>query len=271
MSLRFFSLLIITFCAQLTVAQETLSGKITDGNEPIPYVKVKISSTSALNGQELKANVLTDFEGNFILTNLPKGMYTIEFSAFGYEILKQTIAIPTAHQLITLKKSEQVLDEMTVSGTLKEVSKKESTVNVEVFSSKFFKKNPTPSVYESLQNVNGVRPQLNCNICNTGDIHINGLEGPYTMILIDGMPIVSSLSTVYGLSGIPNSLIERIEIVKGPASTLYGSEAIGGVINLITKKQSVLRSHLLMFSPQVGWKPMLTSHLKRRSERRWIY
>ncbi|NNL92722.1 MAG: TonB-dependent receptor, partial [Saprospiraceae bacterium] len=62
-----------------------------------------------------------------------------------------------------------------------------------------------------------------------------GLEGPYTMVLIDGMPIVSSLATVYGLSGIPNSLIERMEIVKGPASSLYGSEAIGGLINIITK------------------------------------
>ncbi|WP_317236019.1 TonB-dependent receptor plug domain-containing protein [Niabella hibiscisoli] len=84
--------------------------------------------------------------------------------------------------------------------------------------------------------MNGVRPQLNCNICNTGDIHINGLEGPYTMVLIDGMPIVSSLGSVYGLSGIPNSLVERIEIVKGPASSLYGSEAVGGLINIITQK-----------------------------------
>src|SRR5690606_5771509 len=99
----------------------------------------------------------------------------------------------------------------------------------------FLKKNPTPNIFEALQNVNGVRPQLNCNVCNTGDIHINGLEGPYTLVLIDGMPIVSGLSTVYGLSGIPNSLIERVEIVKGPASSLYGSEAVGGLINVITK------------------------------------
>src|SRR5690606_34895976 len=58
---------------------------------------------------------------------------------------------------------------------------------------------------------------------------------PYTMILIDGMPIVSSLATVYGLSGIPTSMVKRIEVVKGPASTLYGSEAVGGLINIITK------------------------------------
>ena len=80
-----------------------------------------------------------------------------------------------------------------------------------------------------MQNVNGVRPQLNCNVCNTGDIHINGLEGPYTLVLIDGMPIVSGLSTVYGLSGIPNSLVERIEVVKGPASSLTTAVRLSGV------------------------------------------
>ncbi len=99
----------------------------------------------------------------------------------------------------------------------------------------FSRKTPTPNIFEAIAMVNGVKPQLNCSVCNTGDIHINGLEGPYTMILIDGMPIVSSLSTVYGLSGNPNSLIDRIEVVKGPASSLYGSEAMGGVINIITK------------------------------------
>lgn len=127
------------------------------------------------------------------------------------------------------------LNEVVVSGTLKAVKRLESAVPVEVYSPVFFKKNPTASIYEALQNVNGVRPQLNCGVCNTGDIHINGLEGPYTSVMIDGMPIVSSLSTVYGLSGIPNSLVERIEIVKGPASSLYGSEAVGGLINIITK------------------------------------
>ena len=137
---------------------------------------------------------------------------------------------------LVVPKTENDLDEIVISGTLKPVSRLETPVPVEVYSSAFLKKNPTPNIFEALQNVNGVRPQLNCNICNTGDIHINGLEGPYTMVTIDGMPIVSALSTVYGLSGIPNSLIDRIEIIKGPASSLYGSEAVGGLINIITKK-----------------------------------
>ena len=140
----------------------------------------------------------------------------------------------------TIKKNqnENLLNEVVVSGTLKAVKRLESAVPVEVYSPVFFKKNPTASIYDALQNVNGVRPQLNCGVCNTGDIHINGLEGPYTSVMIDGMPIVSSLSTVYGLSGIPNSLVERIEIVKGPVSSLYGSEAVGGLINIITKNPS---------------------------------
>ena len=128
------------------------------------------------------------------------------------------------------------IDEVVISGTMKAVRRLETPVPVEVYTPTFLKKNPTPNVFEALQNVNGVRPQVNCNVCNTGDIHINGLEGAYTMVMIDGMPMVSSLGTVYGLSGIPNSLIERIEIVKGPASSLYGSEAVGGLINIITKR-----------------------------------
>ncbi|SHF37995.1 outer membrane receptor for ferrienterochelin and colicins [Chryseobacterium takakiae] len=129
----------------------------------------------------------------------------------------------------------QNIDDVIITGTIKPVSRSKSPVAVEIYSQKFFQKNPTLNIFEAISMVNGVKPQLNCSVCNTGDIHINGLEGPYTMILIDGMPIVSSLSTVYGLSGIPNSLVDRIEVVKGPASSIYGSEAMGGVINIITK------------------------------------
>ncbi len=132
--------------------------------------------------------------------------------------------------------SLEVLDDIVITGTMNPVKISESPIHIDIFSSKFLNQNPTSHLFDALQLVNGVRPQVNCNVCATGDIHINGLEGPYTMILIDGMPIVSSLASVYGLMGIPNSIIERLEIVKGPASSLYGSEAMGGIINIITKK-----------------------------------
>ena len=182
----------------------------------------------------------TDSAGRYKIENLPPGRYTIKVSAVGYKTQGKTLNVEAEKNLLTdfflLPSETSSLNEVVVTGTMKEVSRLASPVPVEVYTPAFFRKNPTPSIFDALQNVNGVRPQLNCNICNTGDIHINGLEGPYTMILIDGMPIVSGLSSVYGLSGIPNALIERVEIVKGPASSLYGSEAVGGLINIITRK-----------------------------------
>lgn len=164
--------------------------------------------------------------------------FAIIFSGFCYSQEADSLDLNKKSDSIKIpvkKEKMKLIDDVVITGMIKPVSKSKSPVNVEIYSQKFFQKNPTPSVFEAIAMVNGVQPQLNCSVCNTGDIHINGLEGPYTMILIDGMPIVSSLSTVYGLSGIPNSLIERIEVVKGPASSLYGSEAMGGVINIITK------------------------------------
>lgn len=159
------------------------------------------------------------------------------FLVVGYLLISFQLFSQTENDTVQYDNLNE-LDAAVITGTMKEVSRLESSIPVEVVTSKLFKKNPVPSLFEAVGMVNGVRPQLNCNVCNTGDIHINGMEGPYTMILIDGMPIVSSLSTVYGLSGIPNSMVDRIEVVKGPASSLYGSEAMGGIINVITKDAS---------------------------------
>ncbi len=212
-------------------AQNKIEGRVTDNNnDPIPAATILVENTDI--------GTSTDSDGRFILENVPRTKITLITRAVGYQTHKQTInGSQHPSQLnIVLRGDNLNLDEVVVSGTMKEVSKLESPVPVEVYTARFFKSNPTPTIFDALQNINGVRPQLNCNVCNTGDIHINGLEGPYTMVLIDGMPIVSGLSTVYGLSGIPQALIDRVEIVKGPASTLYGSEAVGGLINIITKK-----------------------------------
>ena len=219
------TILLSTFC----FSQTTIKGVITSKEEPLAFASVYIP--------KLNIGSNTDENGNYILKNIPQGEYIIHFSFIGFKTQKKNIILYNETQLtinINLDESQN-LNEVVVTGTLKAVSRLETPVPVEVYTATFLKKNPTPNIFEALQNVNGVRPQLNCNICNTGDIHINGLEGPYTMVTIDGMPIVSGLSTVYGLSGIPNSLIDRIEIVKGPASSLYGSEAVGGLINIITK------------------------------------
>ncbi|MGB3801368.1 MAG: TonB-dependent receptor [Lewinella sp.] len=180
----------------------------------------------------------TDATGGFHLDlpQLSEDSLRLKFSRIGFQPTTEVIAGGGGDPLfVVLQPKGELLEQIVVSGTMRPVTRSQSPVSVEVYGSEFFRANPTPSVFESLQTVNGVRPQLNCNVCNTGDIHINGLEGPYTMVLIDGMPIVSGLSTVYGLTGIPQSMIERVEVVKGPASTLYGSEAVGGLINVITK------------------------------------
>ncbi|MDB4590803.1 TonB-dependent receptor [Flavobacteriaceae bacterium] len=205
-----------------------VNGTVFSEGQPLAFSNVYLENSTT--------GTITNENGIFKLTNLKPGSYTLVASFTGYGTSRKRVQITNKNSQIKFNLVEDnSLQEVTITGTLKAVSRLESPVPVEVYSTTFLKKNPTPSVFEALNNVNGVRPQLNCNVCNTGDIHINGLEGPYTLVMIDGMPIVSGLSSVYGLSGIPNSLIEQIEIVKGPASSLYGSEALGGLINIITK------------------------------------
>jgi len=221
---------LITF-SQVWAQTGSITGTVNYKGKPLEFINVVIANT--------KLGTTTDEHGKFILTNISEGNHTLLVSGIGYQRQQVQILISsgaTSHVEIELAEDISQLQEVVITGTMKEVTKMDSPIPIEVYSPSFFIKNPTPNIFESLSLVNGVQPQINCNVCNTGDIHINGLEGPYTMILIDGMPIVSSLSTVYGLAGIPNSLVKRMEIVKGPASTLYGSEAVGGVINIITKE-----------------------------------
>ncbi len=223
-----FTLALLLGCNSLFSQTGSLSGLISDENGPLPYANIFVEDT--------KLGTSTTEDGTFNISNIPNGSYRVIISFTGYNTIKKKITINEKETKIKVFLTEgSSLDEIVISGTLKPVVRSESPVPVEIFKPTFFKKNPTPSLFEALQNINGVRPQLNCSICNTGDIHVNGLEGPYTLVMIDGMPIVSGLSTVYGLSGIPNSLIDRVEVVKGPASSLYGSEAVGGLINIITK------------------------------------
>ncbi|OIQ21314.1 MAG: TonB-dependent receptor [Flavobacterium sp. MedPE-SWcel] len=223
--------LFILFISSLAFSQNgSIQGKITANREAVPAVTVSIAALDIM--------IVADENGKYIIKNVPYGTHEVTFNFIGYKTERKKTSVTSATPVtlnIKLKEDDLALDEVVITGTMKEISRADSPIPVEIITPKLFKKNPTPSLFEAVGMVNGVQPQLNCNVCNTGDIHINGMEGPYTLILIDGMPIVSALSTVYGLNGIPNSMVERIEVVKGPASSLYGSEAMGGIINVITK------------------------------------
>ena len=196
----FRSLLFFIFCTQIGIAQVSLiKGKVVSKNSPLSGASIIINRT--------KKGTITDQFGNFSLdiTNIKNPKITISY--LGHKSFNQKIK-PNQKNLGTIELIlDDELDEIVISGTLKPVSKLNSPIPVEVYSKDYFEGNPTTSVFESLGIINGVRPQINCNVCSTGDIHINGQEGSYTMVLIDGLPIISGLSSVYGLTGIPQSFI----------------------------------------------------------------
>ena len=206
----------------------SISGRVRSENGPLAFANIVVKNSN--NG------VMANEQGKYNILNLKAGAYTLEASYIGYK--SSTLNVQIISKSIEIDfdlEPSPVLDEVVVTSTLRPVKRSESPIPVEVLTAAFLKNNPTANIFEALQTVNGVRPQLNCSVCNTGNIRINGLEGPYSLVLIDGMPIVSGLSTVYGFSGIPSALIDQVEIIKGPASSLYGSEAVGGLINIITK------------------------------------
>ncbi|MCC6684915.1 MAG: carboxypeptidase-like regulatory domain-containing protein [Bacteroidia bacterium] len=191
------------------LAQKTsVTGYITHEKNPIEYALIALEHTSHSG--------LSDSTGHFSLIQVPEGNYVLVVKATGFQTFRKTILVQQLPFTIAIELTplSTHLNEVVVTGTMKEVSRANSPVSIEVISPKLFQKTPTSNIFEGLSMINGIRPQLQCNVCNTGDIHINGMEGPYTMVLIDGMPIVSALSTVYGMMGIPNSIIERIEVQR---------------------------------------------------------
>lgn len=225
------ALIVLLLIASKSINAQQISGVISCDKLPLAGVTVAIES--------LNFQTTSNEKGQYNLA-LPKaGRYQLVYYLAGYNVENKMITIGQSESVtmdIYLIKSSVQMDEIVVTGTMKEVTKSQSPVTVEIFRSEFFKRTPNANIFESMKMVNGVVPVITCNVCNTGGISINGLDAPYTMVMIDGMPIVSTLSSVYGLMGIPNSMIDRVEIVKGPASTLYGSDAMAGIVNIITLK-----------------------------------
>jgi outer membrane receptor for ferrienterochelin and colicins len=212
-----------------SLAGQSIRGTVLSPSGPVADAQVRLD---ALPG------TLTRFDGGFLLAALPPGPGRLTVSVLGFETRVLTVDVPESGVLeveVLLAEAAIPVDPIVVTGTLSETRVSDSPVKVEVVSAKLLRRNAPTSVMDAIGQVNGLYQQVDCAVCYTNNIRINGMEGPYTAILIDGMPIQGALASVYGLNGIHPSLIERLEILKGPQSTLYGTEAMGGVVNVITR------------------------------------
>ncbi len=221
------SILMIAACG--ASAQE-LRGRVANTDGPLPGATVQISESEG---------VVTDTTGAFIFTDLRPGAYELVVRSIGHETIRKNVKVPASGPVeIFLPVNSLGLQEVVVTGSMAPVYLKDSPVKIEVIRSdhiETFLPSASTGIVETLSLINGVQEVISCGVCFTNSISINGLPGPYTAVLMDGTPMYGNLASVYGLNGIPSSIIDRIEVIKGPNSTLYGSEAVAGVINIITR------------------------------------
>lgn len=204
-------------------------GKVTANEQPVPFVNIYLEGT--------QRGTTTNQEGEFAL-QVPLGHHEIILQAIGFKTLKQHLDVLTPKdQVLNFELQEDItgLDQVVISASRTGQLRHTAPVIVSVTSSKDFKATQSISLSEGLNFQPGLRMETNCQNCGFSQVRMNGLDGAYSQILIDSRPVFSALNGVYGLDQIPANSIERIEVVRGGGSALYGSNAIAGTINIITK------------------------------------
>ena len=208
-----------------------ISGTVKADGEPVEFASVSIES--------LKLGVSTNKQGKYSLSKIPEGDYQLIISFIGYEKLQKAITIShdnlNINLNIDLHEKSLLLDEVVVTGTKTFKRKTESPVIVNVTSSASLENTQSCNLAEGLKFQPGLRVETDCQTCNYTQLRMNGLAGGYSQILVNGRPIFSPLTGLYGMEQLPVNMIERIEVVRGGGSSLYGSSAIGGTVNVITK------------------------------------
>jgi outer membrane receptor for ferrienterochelin and colicins len=224
-------ILILLFGFSLAFSQnESLIGSVIFENELIPFAKVSFSGSS-------NYATFSDENGNFKI-DMPYGTYKIKVTSLGLKVRTQTIAINTKNSTdlkIMLVEDFLGLDEVVVSATRNRVNKKEAPIIVNTLGAKLINATQAIAVSESLNYSPGVRVENNCQNCGFSQVRLNGLDGSYSQILVNSRAVFSALNSVYGLEQIPTQIIDRVEIVRSGGSALFGSNAIAGTINIITK------------------------------------
>lgn len=226
-------LLLLLFVNVDTIKAQNLkiSGKIINKNLPIVGAYVYLLDT--------KQTTTTNKEGVFRLENLSSGNYKIIIAYTGFlskevpvTLLKNNLNIAD----ISLQEDYLQLEQVVITATRSEIVRKDAPIICGVLDDKIFNATQSIVLSEGLSFQPALRVENNCQNCGFNGLRMNGLEGAYTQILLDGRPIFNSLQGVYGLEQVPANMIERVEIVRSGGSALYGSSAVAGTVNVITKE-----------------------------------
>jgi outer membrane receptor for ferrienterochelin and colicins len=225
-------ILVISFNSFIN-AQETdgnIFGDVQSNGEHIPFVNIYLEDTNT--------GTTTDHTGHYMLVNLPIGKHTIVVQAIGYRTIKKEILIEQGKSMelnFVLEEDVISMEGVVITGTKTFKRQTESPVIVNVLDSKMINMIQVNTLSEGLCFQPGLRMETDCQTCNYSQLRMNGLGGSYSQILINSRPVFSPLTGLYGLEQIPANMIDRIEVVRGGASALYGSGAIGGTVNVLTK------------------------------------
>ena len=234
---RLFSALVVALCVVLSAgAQETdahIYGHVIDRNsgEHLPYIVVMLKGTTI--------GVTTENTGHYMMRNIPEGNFTVEVSAIGYKTQTREVNVRKGKSYeinFTLEEDHVQIEGVIVSATRSETTRKMSPTLVNVVGMDVYNKTNATTVAQGLSFQPGVRVENTCQNCGFQQVRINGLDGQYTQILIDSRPIFSALAGVYGIEQLPANMVDRVEIMRGGGSALFGSSAIAGTINIITKE-----------------------------------
>ena len=227
----------VALCVMLSAeAQDTdahIYGHVIDKatGEHLPYIVVMLKGTTI--------GVTTENTGHYMIRNVPEGTFTVEVSSVGYKTLTREVDIRKGRSYevnFVLEEDYVQIDGVIVSATRSETTRKMSPTLVNVVGMDTYDRTNATTVAQGLSFQPGVRVENNCQNCGFQQVRINGLDGQYTQILIDSRPIFSSLAGVYGIEQLPANMVDRVEIMRGGGSALFGSSAIAGTINIITKE-----------------------------------
>lgn len=252
--------LFFSLCALMLQAQQgNIKGRLINSDEEaVIAANIILMVDSSLTN----LGATTDLDGVFEIPNVAYGSYFIKVSYIGFENYTAAITLdqPLLELgLIRLTAAVDNMEEIVVTDqavTVFNPAKIAPTVTAKyIVDPGFLEKITSPTnLIEAITLVSGVQEEVACGVCFTNSISINGLPGQYTAVLIDGTPMYGNLASVYALNGLPTTMIEQIEITKGPSSTIFGSEAVAGVINVITKNPKK--------EPLISLDIMGTSHLE---------